>query len=71
MHELYGKESFGQGCLTARGCSRMGNVRQVDHSNYDTHNENFNFHLEQVPEFDKGFAALVGDLADRACSIRR
>ncbi|GIS61552.1 MAG: hypothetical protein CM1200mP2_37770 [Planctomycetaceae bacterium] len=43
----------------------------LGHSNYDTHNENFNFHLEQVPEFDKGFAALVGDLADRACSIRR
>ena len=26
---------------------------QVTHSNYDTHNENFDFHLEQVGEFDR------------------
>ena len=38
---------------------------QVSHSNYDTHNENFNFHIEQLGEFDRSFAALVGDLADR------
>jgi hypothetical protein len=66
MHELYGKESFGQRCLTARRLLENGaTFVKLDHSNYDTHNENFNFHLEQVPEFDKGFAALVGDLADR------
>ena len=29
---------------------------QVTHSNYDTHNENFDFHLEQVGEFDQAFA---------------
>ena len=38
---------------------------QVSHANYDTHNENFDFHLEQVGEFDRSFAALVADLADR------
>jgi uncharacterized protein (DUF1501 family) len=38
---------------------------QVSHSNYDTHNENFIFHIEQVGEFDRPFATLVGDLADR------
>jgi uncharacterized protein (DUF1501 family) len=38
---------------------------QVSHSNYDTHNENFNFHIEQLGEFDRPFAAFVADLADR------
>ncbi|MEO1995810.1 MAG: DUF1501 domain-containing protein, partial [Planctomycetaceae bacterium] len=38
---------------------------QVSHSNYDTHNENFNFHLEQVGEFDRSFAALISDLHTR------
>jgi uncharacterized protein (DUF1501 family) len=38
---------------------------QVNHSNYDTHFENFDFHIEQLGEFDKPFATLVGDLAAR------
>jgi len=38
---------------------------QVTHSNYDTHNENFNFHFEQLGEFDQPFATLVADLAAR------
>jgi hypothetical protein len=66
MHELYGKESFGQHCLTARRLLEAGSTFvKLSHSNYDTHNENFNFHLEQVGEFDKGFGALIGDLDDR------
>ena len=38
---------------------------QVEHSNYDTHNENFEFHFEQLGEFDRPFATLVNDLAER------
>jgi uncharacterized protein (DUF1501 family) len=38
---------------------------QVNHSNYDTHYENFDFHIEQLGEFDRPFATLVADLADR------
>ena len=38
---------------------------QVSHSNYDTHNENFSFHFEQLGEFDKPFATLITDLVDR------
>ena len=37
----------------------------MTHSNYDTHNENFDFHLEQVGEFDQSFSALIDDLAQR------
>ena len=65
-HVRYGKHDFGRHCLLARRLVE-NNVSfvQVSHSNYDTHNENFNFHFEQVGEFDRPFATLVGDLADR------
>jgi uncharacterized protein (DUF1501 family) len=38
---------------------------EVSHSNYDTHNENFNFHLEQLGEIDRPFSTFVSDLAER------
>jgi uncharacterized protein (DUF1501 family) len=64
--ERYGTHDLGRHCLLARRLLENGiTFVQVTHSNYDTHNENFNFHLEQVGEFDRSFAALVGDLADR------
>lgn len=64
--ERYGSFDFGRHCLLARRLLEKGvTFVQVAHSNYDTHNENFNFHLEQVEEFDQGFAAFIADLADR------
>lgn len=64
--ERYGKHDFGRHCLLARRLLENGiTFVQVSHSNYDTHNENFNFHLEQLGEFDRSFAALIFDLADR------
>ncbi len=64
--ERYGSHDFGRHCLLARRLAENGiSYVQVRHSNYDTHNENFNFHLEQLGEFDKPFATLVDDLADR------
>jgi uncharacterized protein (DUF1501 family) len=38
---------------------------KVTHTNYDTHHENFDFHIEQLGEFDRPFAKLLDDLADR------
>ena len=65
-HERYGKYDLGRHCLLARRLLEKGaTFVQVSHSNYDTHNENFNFHIEQLGEFDRSFAAFVGDLADR------
>lgn len=62
----YGKHDFGRHCLLARRLLENGiTFVQVTHTNYDTHNENFNFHLEQLGEFDTPFATLVADLADR------
>jgi len=64
--ERYGKFDFGEHCLLARRLLENGiTFVQVSHSNYDTHNENFDFHLEQLGEFDQAFATLVGDLDDR------
>jgi Protein of unknown function (DUF1501) len=62
----YGDHEFGRHCLLARRLLENGvSCVQVSHSNYDTHNENFNFHIEQLGEFDNAFATLVADLVDR------
>jgi uncharacterized protein (DUF1501 family) len=60
----YGSHDFGRHCLLARRLLEAGvTFVKVSHSNYDTHNENFDFHLEQVGEFDRPFATLIEDLA--------
>ncbi|MEX0979000.1 MAG: DUF1501 domain-containing protein, partial [Pirellulales bacterium] len=64
--ERYGAHEFGRHCLLARRLIEHGvSCVQVNHSNYDTHNENFDFHIEQLGEFDGAFATLVADLVDR------
>ena len=65
-HDRYGRFEFGSHCLMARRLLENGiSFVQIQHSNYDTHNENFEFHFEQLSEFDKGFSALIGDLHER------
>ncbi|MEP6956458.1 MAG: DUF1501 domain-containing protein [Chthoniobacterales bacterium] len=65
-HERYGTEDFGRHCLLARRLIEKGlTYVRVTHANYDTHNENFNFHFEQLGDFDRPFATLIGDLHDR------
>jgi hypothetical protein len=64
--DRYGKHDLGRHCLLARRMLERGvTFVQVAHSNYDTHNENFDFHIEQLGEFDQAFAALVEDLHQR------
>ena len=64
--QRYGSSEFGQHCLLARRLLEHGvPFVQVNHSNYDTHYENFDFHIEQLGEFDLPFATLISDLADR------
>jgi hypothetical protein len=64
--ERYGKYDFGRHCLLARRLLERGiTFVQLSHSNYDTHNENFNFHIEQLGEFDRSFSSFVADIADR------
>jgi uncharacterized protein (DUF1501 family) len=64
--DRYGSHDFGRHCLLARRLIEQGiTYVRVTHSNYDTHCENFNFHFEQVGEFDGPFATLVTDLHER------
>ena len=64
--ERYGNHEFGKHCLMAMKLVENGiTFVKVTHTNYDTHSENFNFHIEQLGEFDRPFATFMGDLADR------
>ncbi|MCA9221874.1 MAG: DUF1501 domain-containing protein [Planctomycetales bacterium] len=61
--QRYGDHDFGRHCLLARRLLQQGvTFVQVQHTNYDTHHENFNFHIEQLGEFDRPFATLIQDL---------
>lgn len=62
----YGSHPFGRNCLLARTMLEEGTTCvKVTHHGYDTHAENFNFHIEQLDEFDRPFATLLSDLEDR------
>lgn len=64
--ERYGTSQFGRHCLLARRLLENGvPYVQVNHADYDTHHENFDFHIEQLGEFDQPFATLIADLAER------
>jgi len=64
--ERYGQHDFGRHCLMARKLVENGvTFVKVSHHEYDSHSENFNFHIEQLGEFDRPFATFVSDLAER------
>jgi hypothetical protein len=64
--DRYGRHDFGRHLLLARRLLEAGvTYVKVSHTNYDTHHENFDFHIEQLAEFDRPFATLMDDLADR------
>jgi hypothetical protein len=66
LADRYGRHDFGRHLLLARRLLEAGvTYVKVSHSNYDTHHENFDFHIEQLGEFDRPFATLLDDLADR------
>jgi hypothetical protein len=70
LREKYGSTPFGQGCLLARrlaeaGVSLITVNWQRDDAFWDTHSDNFNLHKNKLlPNFDRGFAALLDDLSD-------
>ncbi len=64
--ERYGTSEFGSHCLLARRLLEHDvPFVQINHSNYDTHHENFDLHIEQLGEFDQPFAMLLDDLHQR------
>lgn len=71
LRERYGSTPFGQGCLLARRLTQAGvplvTVNwQRDDAYWDTHADNFNLHKHKLlPNFDRGFSALLDDLSAR------
>lgn len=68
LRDEYGRHSLGQSLLMARRLIEAG-VRcvTVDHSNWDTHNDNFSvLRKELLPQLDTGLPMLLRDLADRS-----
>jgi hypothetical protein len=64
--DRYGRHDFGRHCFLALRLLEAGSTFvKVTHTNYDTHHENFDFHIEQLGDFDRPFATLVGDLEER------
>jgi hypothetical protein len=67
LREDYGRNGFGQGCLLARRLIEAGTrFVTVHRGGWDTHTSNFSsLKSTLLPEVDKGYAALLKDLADR------
>jgi len=67
LRDEYGRTSVGQCCLMARRLVEAG-VRcvTIDHSNYDTHDDNFkSLKGGLLPNLDAAMATLLRDLAER------
>jgi uncharacterized protein (DUF1501 family) len=67
LRDEYGRNTLGQSCLMARRLVEAG-VRcvTIDHSNWDTHDNNFaTLKRDLLPALDGGLSALFRDLADR------
>jgi hypothetical protein len=64
--EMYGDNSFGQGCLLARRLVE-NNVRfvEVDLGGWDTHNDNFDRVSQRAAILDQGLSSLMVDLERR------
>jgi hypothetical protein len=66
LADRYGTHEFGRHCLLGRRLLESGvSFVKVTHSNYDTHYENFEYHIEQLGEFDRTYATLLDDLQQR------
>ncbi len=64
--DRYGSHDLGRHLLLARRLLEEGvTFVKVTSYGWDTHGDNFNGHANLVPKFDKPFAAMLQDLADR------
>jgi hypothetical protein len=66
LRERYGRNTFGQSCLMARRLVERGvPYVTINYKGWDTHKQHFQIMRRKLPEFDRGLAALLQDLADR------
>lgn len=64
--DLYGRNTFGQSCLMARRLVERGvPYVTINYKGWDTHKTHFPIMRRKLPEFDRGLAALLRDLAGR------
>jgi hypothetical protein len=64
--QRYGNSEFGGHMLQARRLLEAGVMFvKVTMYHWDTHGDNFNCHLDGVPQVDKALAAMIDDLIDR------
>ena len=66
IREGYGRNTFGQSCLMARRLVERGvPYITINYKGWDTHKQHFPIMRRKLPEFDRGLATLLADLAER------
>ena len=66
VRERYGRNTFGQSLLVARRLVERGvPYITVNYQGWDTHKQNFQVMRQKLPQFDRGLATLLADLAER------
>lgn len=66
LRERYGRTTFGQSCLMARRLVERGvPYITINYKGWDTHKQHFPIMRRKLPEFDRGLATLLEDLAAR------
>ena len=66
VRDRYGRTTFGQSCLLARRLVEKGvPFVTVNWGGWDTHKQHFEKMAKYLPDLDRGFSALLEDLARR------
>jgi hypothetical protein len=66
LRDAYGRNTFGQSCLTARRLVEAGvPYVTVNFKGWDTHRQHFQSMRRMLPELDKGLSTLLADLDAR------
>jgi uncharacterized protein (DUF1501 family) len=66
LRESYGRNTFGQSCLMARRLVERGvPYITINYKGWDTHKQHFPAMRQKLPQFDRGLATLLTDLAER------
>jgi len=66
VRDRYGRNTFGQSCLTARRLVEHGvPYITINYKGWDTHKQHFEAMRRNLPEMDAGMATLLQDLSDR------
>jgi len=66
LRDRFGRTTFGQSCLLARRLVDSGvKFVTINYGGWDHHAKIFDGLQNKLPEFDRGFSALIDDLSDR------